>query len=661
MEIKGLIAVFVLVASLSCLAAEIVTIGTEQVVNQGLPIEPVARYSYSQQLFTPAEIGSPGMIAALGFQYHAVSSYFYPGINQWKVWLGHSNRNAMDSWMPIDSLTLVYDNTLQTSDFTAGIPGTGWLVITLAQPFYYNGSDKLVVAVDENSSEYGSTSDDFYCSLYTQQFAIQYLSASVNPDPANPPTAGYSLKIHRSNLQITIQALHYTPVQPEPQDGATGVAIDGNLSWVSLCSSFDLKLGTHPDSLQTLSTGINTNFWQLENPLAFNRQYFWQVIAHQDSQLYPSAIWSFTTLSEPCSPPQNLSGSSDGSGVSLNWQAPISGTASYYKIYRNSAFLSNSVVTAFWDAAVQQDHTYFYYVTAVTASGTESSPSNLISVSVPHTGEVPILFEGFENCQSFSQQFTGWQNLDLDASPTWQWEQCSFPGEGEAAGWMVFAPSQTDPPLTAFPAYAGGKMAVSLSAMYPPNDDWLISRAIHLGTSGLVRFRARSADTDYGYERLRVLISTTDSNIASFTALHAQAFLQVPYVWTEYSYDLSAYAGQRVYLAWNCRSVDALALGLDNLEVYSVDGWVGVSDSYLPAPEFISYPNPATSGFGIANKSGKPFRLELYNLKGQKLFAADRLSSFSSVEHGLQLPSGIYFIRIRQNNRENTLKQVILK
>jgi len=661
MEIKRLIAIIALATTFGCLSAELVTIGHEQVVNQGLPIEPVARYSYSQQLFTTQEIGSSGLITCLGFQYNAVSNYFYNGINQWKIWLGHSNRSALNSWIPLDSLTIVYDNTLQMSDFSAGIPGSGWLTIELEQPFFYNGTDKLVVAVDENSNDFASTADDFYCTFSEQQYAIQFQNANLNPDPANPPTSGYTLKTHRSNLQITIQAMHFTPVQPVPQNGATGVAINGNLSWVSLCSSFDLRLGTHPDSLLILGTGINTTLWQLESPLEYNHLYYWQVTGHLDGQTYPSQIWNFRTMSETCSAPQNLSGFYNGNGIQLSWQAPASGTASYFKLYRNSAFFTNCLVTNLLDTEVQAGITYYYQVSAVTASGSESALSNLISVSVPNSGPVPILFQGFEGCQSFSQLIAGWQNNDLDASPTWDWPQHSFPGEGSAFGWFVFEPTATTPPATSFQVFAGQKMAVSLSAINPPNNDWLISPAIHLGSSASVSFKARSADTNYGSERLRVLLSTTGSDPGSFQSLQAGAFLEVPAEWTEYSYDLSAYSGQRVYLAWNCLSVDAMALGLDEINVYSEGGYVSNQDDYVPVLLFRSYPNPARSGFKVSNPGNRPFRMEIFNLRGQLLFAQDGLADFDSRQSDLKLSSGIYLIRISQPGRTQLLKQIILK
>jgi len=237
----------ILCASLLC---ETISIGSGTVLNQGLPIEPVARYTYSQQLFMADEIGCGGIITSLGFHYNVSSDLFFDGNRQWKIYLGHSNRTVMSAgWVPIDSLSLVYDGMLSESDFTAGLPGNGWLQIALSNTFSYNGNSNLILAVDENGSDYGSTSDDFLCTYEAAQLAVQYQSANYNPDPYSPPVSGFSYKTHRSNLQIGIEALHYIPVQPNPANGSANVPIDGNFSWQSLCQSFSLRLGTHPDSL----------------------------------------------------------------------------------------------------------------------------------------------------------------------------------------------------------------------------------------------------------------------------------------------------------------------------------------------------------------------------------------------------------------------------
>jgi hypothetical protein len=79
--------------------------------------------------------------------------------------------------------------------------------------------------------------------------------------------------------------------------------------------------------------------------------------------------------------------------VNLTWQAPASSTdpIAGYHIYRaasgtTSYSLLNSALvtqTSYADATVQSGQTYDYEVKSVDASGVESSPSNLTTVSIP--------------------------------------------------------------------------------------------------------------------------------------------------------------------------------------------------------------------------------------------------------------------------------------
>ena len=75
--------------------------------------------------------------------------------------------------------------------------------------------------------------------------------------------------------------------------------------------------------------------------------------------------------------------------VTLTWTATDS-TVAGYNVYRSSgsdkpASLTSSAFygTQFMDPAVESGQTYTYYVTAVSYKGTESRPSEKITVSVP--------------------------------------------------------------------------------------------------------------------------------------------------------------------------------------------------------------------------------------------------------------------------------------
>jgi len=185
----------------SHLCADVISIGNGNILHQGLPIEPVARFSYTQQLYYASEIGMPGEITQLEFHYNVQSEGFYQGNKEWKIYLGHSALQELDAWQPISGLSLVYDGVLSYNYFTSGLPGVGWLSIPLQESFQYNGSDNLILAVDENTDGQGSTSDDFFCSQTGYVRGLNFQSMSVNPDPGDPP-ATFNTKYYISNLRL---------------------------------------------------------------------------------------------------------------------------------------------------------------------------------------------------------------------------------------------------------------------------------------------------------------------------------------------------------------------------------------------------------------------------------------------------------------------------
>ncbi len=641
--------------------SELISIGEGTVLNQGLPIEPVARYSYSQQLFLAPEIGVGGVIDTLYFHYQVSSQLFKPGNKDIKVYLGHTGRTLMQSWFPVDSLSLVFNDSLTAFNYPNPLPGNGWMRIALSNPFLYDGLQNLILAVDENTPDYGNTSDDFYCSNVSLQRAIQYQNHQINPDPANPPGTGYTLKTHRSNLRLSMQAHHYIPVQPDPLNEANGVSLYPTLSWTSMCDTFDLSFGTHPDSLVILASSIPGNMWQMESPLQYNKHYYWKVTGYYNSQSYLSPIWEFTTVGEAISAPCNLSGYYNGQQVQLTWQAPLTGTAQYYRVYRNSSFYVSTEQSNLNDANVTSGFTYYYYVTAVNPTATESVASNLISVTIPVVQPDLIINQSFEAISAFSVNIPGWSTLDADASLTWAWDTVSFPHEGEAYAWMIFSPQETTPPLLGVSAHSGSKMLMCMSSLNPPNNDWLISPQIHLGQTGTLSFHARSAVSDFGLERLKVLVSTSGTAPTDFAAINPGNYLSVPASWTEYSYNLAVYGGQNIYLAWNCISVDAFALFLDDIKLVSNGGSVGIDDALAPTPNIVNMPNPAHDDFTVKSNEGSTFALEIYDLRGRKLYSQGDLTTFNSKEQNISLASGLYFLRVTQGGSSRMLKQVIVK
>ncbi|HRY83970.1 MAG TPA: choice-of-anchor J domain-containing protein [Candidatus Cloacimonadota bacterium] len=650
-------AIFLLFLSLS-LAAETVEIGSGALLNQALPWEPVSSYNYSQQLFFPDEIGSAGLISSLGFNYRVTSANFFNGNRLLKIWLGHTTTNTLQNWIPVDNLNLVFDGNLELTNYSTTLPGTGWLTIPLSTVFDYNGTDQLLLVIDENSPGSGSTSDDFYCSETGSNRSLRYHSQTLNPDPLSPPQTGFLVSTKYSNLRLEIQQVIYPPHSPQPPNASTEIPIDTGFAWQSSASSWDFYLGQSADALSLRASGLTSPQWIPAEPFALMQSYFWQVVAHEGANVYPGPVWQFSTAGETLSPPQNLSGYYDGSAVQLSWQPPANGNAQHYHIWRNGFLLDDTPELSYTDSAVNPN-VYLYQVMAVNGLGQISLPSNQISVTVPFYDPDLILSEGFESYPPFSAGLAGWTLLDQDASPTWSFDNANFPGEGEAHAWLVFNPSQTTPPLSGLMPWEGSSMLASISATSPPNNDWLISPRLNLGLNPSLNFYARSHTADYGLERLRVLISNSPEP-ASFITLHTSPWIEIPAVWTEFSSDLSAWQNQSVYLAWNAVSWDALALYIDAIEIRG-EGGSGLSDDSQSPALIKLYPNPSRGDFKLQSAQGQSLDLQIFDLKGRLLLSKQKLKDFDSKTAGLNLSSGVYLLKVIIGHRSTSHKLLILK
>jgi hypothetical protein len=328
------------------------------------------------------------------------------------------------------------------------------------------------------------------------------------------------------------------------------------------------------------------------------------------------------------------------------------GTILSYRIFRNQILIDEIEATEYYDDSVLPNHTYWYYVEAVNYLNEISPPSISVQITIP--GALPVFQMGFEEQADFSLSIPGWTMYDLDQSSTWTWDNINFPNEGNPMSWMVFNPFQTSPPLTNITAYTGEKFIICINSVNPPNDDWLISPGINIQAGYRLSFMVKSFSGDFGLERLRFLVSNTDAVTTSFTALSTEPWLTIPTQWTQINYDLSAYTGQHIYLAWQCVSWDDLALCLDDIVI--TQDTPAQDNVHIPIPDFEIFPNPAGDHFSVSSKNNLPFDIRLYNIKGQQIYKQSAVKSFSYTN---KLPPGVYFIRIIQKNNSIRRKIVI--
>lgn len=179
----------------------------------------------------------------------------------------------------------------------------------------------------------------------------------------------------------------------------------------------------------------------------------------------------------------------------------------------------------------------------------------------------------FEDEADFTFDFTPWTVVDNDLLPTYGMTGVTWPNSGDPQAFIVFNPATTDPPLTDDPEiqpHSGDKFGACLAAVPDGsngNDDWFISDMVMVGDGASFNFWAKSYTDQYGLERFNVAVSTTTPDPAEFEVISGATYVEAPIVWTEYNYDLSAYAGMEIYVAIQCVTYDAFVFMIDDLVI----------------------------------------------------------------------------------------------
>lgn len=272
--------------------------------------------------------------------------------------------------------------------------------------------------------------------------------------------------------------------------------------------------------------------------------------------------------------------------------------------------------------------------------------AGVLALAFNSTNAQTVIFEdSFETYTDFAYTngtVGNWTLRDLDLKNSYSISGSQFPNQTVPKAFIVFNKqgiTPTVPTSEQFDAFTGDKVMACFNATSAPwNNDWLISPQIQLGGSGnVVSFWAKPINESYGEEKFNVLVSTTDTNVASFTKVNTALVVTEPFVeYVEYSFNLDAYAGQNVYIAIQCVSDDQFALLVDDFKV--VGNVLAVSDVNKKSVSI--YPNPTTD---FLTFSQKVTSASVYDLSG-KLVASPAIVDSKIDVKGLQ--NGTYVVKV---------------
>ncbi len=176
-----------------------VQIGTQTGTTTNVPLTTNYGFSYSQQIYTVSDLNNAGITGPAEI---SVIRFYRTNGNltnslQWDVYLGNSVKTEFTSttdWETSGNLQQVFSGTITEAG------ANEWQEITFSTPFNWDGVSNLIVAIDENQSNWGTLASWRKSDLGTNR-SIYYRSDGTNPDPSAPPTANGRFN-YVNNIQL---------------------------------------------------------------------------------------------------------------------------------------------------------------------------------------------------------------------------------------------------------------------------------------------------------------------------------------------------------------------------------------------------------------------------------------------------------------------------
>ncbi|MBQ3665548.1 MAG: fibronectin type III domain-containing protein [Lachnospiraceae bacterium] len=183
-------------------------LGSGDKTSNVLPTHNWYRYSTTQQIYTAEELGGAGAFASIDFFMTDGSS-----TRNMDIYMVHTDKTQFNSgsdWVAVTENDRVFSGNVAFAYNT-------WTTIELDSNFIYNGTDNIVIVIDDNTGSYPGTknyraySGGDGCSLYAY-------SDSTNLDPLNNYSSGSGSRTNMKN-QIRLAQGEFYPV-----------LVEGNLS-----------------------------------------------------------------------------------------------------------------------------------------------------------------------------------------------------------------------------------------------------------------------------------------------------------------------------------------------------------------------------------------------------------------------------------------------
>jgi len=215
-----------------------------------LPTNPFQNYSLTQQIYTPAELGDAANIVSIDFFNNGTDAT----TRNIDIYMTHTLENncpswPQGSWISVAATDLVFSGTVN-------ILSKAWTTIVLDTPFDYDGTQNVVVTVDDNTGSavsYVSEAYQFLCfENQDQTYSSQFYFGTDNHNPTdNTPTAWGTVTNHKNHIRVM-------KVQP-PTDLAVSdvTSQSATLGWTENCSATSWQICLNGDMSNLITVTEN--------------------------------------------------------------------------------------------------------------------------------------------------------------------------------------------------------------------------------------------------------------------------------------------------------------------------------------------------------------------------------------------------------------------
>ena len=189
-----------LIASLAMVLmanAQTITIGEGIGMTEVVPYNTFYNYSFTEQIFLASEIEYAGNIKAVSFR--LAYSYNTEHTSDIVVYLKNVSRSTFEDtsdYEPVTDGDIVF-----SGPWTIPADYDGWITIEFDTPFAYNGTDNLLIAVDENSDDYAIR---YFRYTDTPNTVISYCSDiwNLNPYDLGSFVGPKEVSQYRANIKL---------------------------------------------------------------------------------------------------------------------------------------------------------------------------------------------------------------------------------------------------------------------------------------------------------------------------------------------------------------------------------------------------------------------------------------------------------------------------